>query len=95
MEKRQSKQAQTVEGELLPAVPAYRQIKLATVKDCRMEMSRVYRDSRHGLISPQEGTRLVYMLTNIANAIKDSELERRVEQLEKFADENGKSDPTY
>jgi hypothetical protein len=37
-------------------------------------MARVYRDMRHGCIETQDGTRLVYVLTQITKTIQAAEL---------------------
>lgn len=76
---------QPIEGEVIPANPTPRQIKLGTIEDCRREMGRVYRDARTGKIDPQTGTRLTYILISITNVIKDHELEKRIEKLEDSA----------
>nr|WP_164503148.1 hypothetical protein [Nitrosomonas sp. JL21] len=68
---------------MIPAEPTSRQIKLVTVMDCKREMARVYRDSRQGRIDIQDGTRLVYMLAQVGKLIEVSELEKRIEALEK------------
>ncbi|MBL8497330.1 hypothetical protein ABF87_04330 [Nitrosomonas sp. JL21] len=81
--KKAAKQSEVVEGELIPAEPTSRQIKLVTVMDCKREMARVYRDSRQGRIDIQDGTRLVYMLAQVGKLIEVSELEKRIEALEK------------
>lgn len=86
--KRAMKQSEVVEGELIPADPTSRQIKLVTVMDCKREMARVYRDSRTGRIDIQDGTRLVYMLAQIGKLIEVSELENRIELLEKAQHES-------
>ena len=81
--KKATNQSEVVEGELIPAEPTSRQIKLVTVMDCKREMAKVYRDSRQGRIDIQDGTRLVYMLSQIGKLIELSELEKRIELLEK------------
>lgn len=75
--KKAAKQPEAVEGELIPAMPTPKQIKLVTVMDCKREMAKVYRDARQGRLDIQDGTRLVYMLSQIGKLIEVSELERR------------------
>ncbi|MFZ4673886.1 MAG: hypothetical protein ACOYL1_06060 [Chlamydiia bacterium] len=60
-------------------------INLSTSEDVRREMARVYRDSRANKISPQEGTRLVYMLSQILKAHEIYILERKLSELESLA----------
>ena len=84
--KKTSKQPEVIEGELIPADPTPQQIRLITAMDCKREMARVYRDSWMGRIDVQDGTRLVYMLSQIGKMIEVSELEKRIEALEEAHD---------
>lgn len=86
--KKETKQLEVIDGELIPADPTPKQIKLVTIMDCKREMARVYRDSRQGKIDIQDGTRLVYMLSQIGKLIEVSELEKRIELLEKARDDH-------
>ena len=72
-------------GELLPLVPTPRPRRpsLQTLPEVRREMARVYRDMRHGRIEMQDGTRLTYVLTQIAKVIQVAELDARVEAVER------------
>jgi len=74
------KRTQVVEGTVIPAT--HHSLRLANVKDCRREMAAVYREARIGLIDTKDATRLVYMLGTIVAAIRDHELEQRLQQLE-------------
>jgi len=58
-------------------------INLSTSDDIRREMARVYRETRFNKILPNNGTKLVYMLTNILKAYEASEIEKRLVDLEK------------
>lgn len=86
--KKETKHLEVIDGELIPADPTPKQIKLVTIMDCKREMARVYRDSRQGRIDIQDGTRLVYMLSQIGKLIEVSELEKRIELLEKARDDH-------
>lgn len=74
-------------AELLDAVSVVARplprLRLATVRDCRRELARVYQEVRSGSLEPQTGTRLAYLLQAMVGMIRDSELEQRVAQLEK------------
>jgi len=72
-------------GELLPlaATPRPRRPSLQTLPEVRREMARVYRDMRHGRIEMQDGTRLTYVLTQVAKVIQVAELDARVEAVER------------
>jgi hypothetical protein len=67
-------------GELVP-IPL-RRISLKTLFQVRREMASVYREMRAGSIESQDGTRYVYVLAQVGKMIEQSELERRVAQLE-------------
>ncbi len=58
-------------------------INLSTSDDIRREMARVYRETRFNKIPPTNGTKLVYMLTNILRAYESTEIEKRLVELEK------------
>ena len=45
-------------------------------------MSRVYRDMESGRRDTQDGSRLVYVLTQIAKVLELTEIERRLVALE-------------
>jgi hypothetical protein len=60
-------------------------INLSTVEDVRREMARVYRDSRLQKIMPSEGTKLVFMLTQILKAHEIYILEKKLLELESLA----------
>ena len=68
-------------SNLPPKVARYR-AKLDTLQDVKREMSRVYRESRTGLVDVQDGTKLVWMLQAVAKVIEGSDLEKRIEILE-------------
>lgn len=63
--------------------PHPREIKLKTANDVRLEMAKVYREMRHGKIETGEGSKLVYVLVQIAKVIETSEIEARMESLER------------
>lgn len=58
-------------------------INLSTSDDIRREMARVYRETRFNKILPNNGTKFVYMLTNILKAYEVTEIEKRLVDLEK------------
>ncbi len=57
-------------------------INLATSEDVRREMARVYRDSRLNKIATSEGTKLVYMLSQILKAHEVFVMEKKLSELE-------------
>lgn len=76
---------QPLEGEHLPRerapLPA-RRIPLKTLRDVRREMGRVYCESRRGTLDVADGSRLIYMLSQVGKVIADHELEARIAALE-------------
>ena len=60
-------------------------INLSTSEDIRREMARVYRDSRLNKIASAEGTKLIYMLSQILKAHEVFVLEKKLSELELLA----------
>lgn len=56
--------------------------RLTTLAEVRHEMSRVYRETRSGLIASGDGYKLTVMLQSIGKVIEGSDLEQRISQLE-------------
>ena len=56
--------------------------KLDTAVDIRKEMSKLYRETRSGLLDIQDSTKLVWILASIAKVIESAELEARMKALE-------------
>lgn len=82
MSKKETNSTVIIEGQVLQALPTP-QIKLATIEDCRREMARVYRDARTARIDTQDASRFVYILSQIGKLIELSDIEKRLEILEK------------
>ena len=59
-------------------------INLHDMEAVRREMARVYRDMRGAKIDTQDGTRLVYALTQIAKLHEAVDLVRRLNNLEEL-----------
>ena len=74
----------TVDGATLALVPApqRRKAQLDRLEGVRREMSRVYRDMESGKRDSQDGSRLVYVLTQIARVLELTEIERRLTAVE-------------
>jgi len=67
-------------GELLPPTP---RIDLHDACAIRRELASVYRDARAGKIETQEATRLAYILDLLRRAYETSQLQDRIESLER------------
>jgi hypothetical protein len=63
-------------------------INLHDLEAVRREMARVYRGMKAKSIDSQEGTRLVYVLTQIAKLHEAVEIERRILELERMTNEH-------
>ncbi len=58
-------------------------INLASLNDVRLEMSKVYRSMKSGEVECQDGTRLVYVLGQIAKLHEINEVANRLAALER------------
>ena len=58
-------------------------INLSSLEDVRLEMAKVYRDMRSGRIDSQLGSRLVYVLGEIAKMHRLGEMAARIEAVER------------
>jgi hypothetical protein len=65
-------------------------IHLKTLDDVRIEMAKVYRDMKHGKLPCQDGTRLVYVLSQIGRVIEADQIADRVEAIERTLRLRGK-----
>lgn len=67
-----------------------RTIHLKTLDDVRIEMAKVYRDMKLGKLPAQDGTRLVYVLSQIGRIIEADQIADRVEAVERTLRLRGK-----
>lgn len=58
-------------------------VKLDSLQDVRREMAKVYREARSGIIEAQDGTKLVWILAAVGKVVEGSDLEKRIDELEK------------
>lgn len=73
---------ETIDGETGKPDPAPRRIDLSSLRDVRLEMAHVYRQVDEKKMESQDGSRRVFMLRQIADVIINSDLERRIAELE-------------
>lgn len=64
------------------ALPTPHRIDLKSIDDVRLEMAKVYRDMKIQRVPTSDGTRLVYVLSQIGKMIELHEIEKRIEKLE-------------
>lgn len=75
-------------GRVLSPTPRRpKHIRLRTVADCHREAAKVYRDMRARIIESQDGSRLIWALSQISGMITAGELEARIAALEELTDE--------
>ena len=69
------------EGGLPAPLPLYK-CRLATVRQVRLELARLYRGLMGGQIPPELAGRGGFLLATLGRLIEVGEIEKRVEQLE-------------
>ncbi len=66
------------------STPTLYRIDLKSIDDVRLEMAKVYRSMKSGEIPSSDGTRFVYVLSQIGKLIEVYEVEKRLSILEGF-----------
>ena len=75
----------TGEVETLPPAKGTRyRAKLDSISDVKREMAKVYREARSGVVDVQDATKLTWCLQAVAKVIEGSDLEKRIELLERL-----------
>lgn len=74
--------------ELIPAPRIPPKIDLHNSSAIRREMASVYRDMRSGNLPPADGTKLVYVLSQLGEALERDLLEQRIDSLEQQNDDD-------
>ncbi|MGH8647391.1 MAG: hypothetical protein ACREX4_24195 [Gammaproteobacteria bacterium] len=73
----------TLASPSVRVLPTPLKIELKSLDDVRLEMARVYRDMRGERIHTADGTRLVYMFSQIGRVIEGSQVQQRIEALQR------------
>lgn len=73
----------TIDSKSGTCTPTPPKIKLNALEDVRGEMARVYREARGGIIDTSEAGRLAYILTGIGKLIEATDIEKRLQQMER------------
>lgn len=89
------REPQTIDGATLALLPPprRRRAQLDRLEGVRTEMASVYRQMESGQRDSQDGSRLVYVLTQIAKVLELTEIEHRLKQLEGDANDKQLSGP--
>lgn len=82
---------QTIDAATGKVDPTPRRIDLSNLRDVRLELAHVYRQIDQGAISSQDGTRRAYVLKMIHDVIVSAELEQRLEELERRAEQRARA----
>lgn len=77
--------AGAVTATLVPLPPP--RVRLSTVKQVRLELSRLYSETKAGHIDPTSAAKLAFILDRVRVCIADHELESRVMLLEQLIEE--------
>ena len=77
-------------GKLIPLPTRPRVLRLATVKEVRLELARLYREAREGKVAPADAAKFAFLLDRIRACIVDHELEARVKLLEELDPNRGR-----
>ncbi|WP_374292590.1 hypothetical protein [Paenirhodobacter enshiensis] len=68
-----------------PAPQPQKRIKISNASDCRIELTRLYREMRNGKLDIQDGSRLANVVMLIQRSYIETALEDRVAALESEA----------
>ncbi len=82
MSSRQQPSQDTANDSGIAPPPKRYRCKLDSAQDVRREMSRVYRECRSYLVDVQDGSKLIFMLSQLLKAIETGDIEARLEALE-------------
>lgn len=72
-------------GLPVPPTPARKRekfIPLSTLDDVKMELARLYRQTKAGKVATSDASRLAFILNSLGRVIVDADLEQRIQQLE-------------
>lgn len=70
-------------GEVIPMPDKNPTIHLKTLHDVRIEMAKVYRAMKTQELETQEGTRLVYVLSQLSKVIETQQIDERTDAIDR------------
>ena len=73
----------TIDAASGTCTPTPPKIKLNALEDVRREMASVYREARGGIMDASEAGRLAYILSGIGKLIEATDIEKRLDQMER------------
>lgn len=76
-------------GLPVPPTPTKREkfIPLSTLDDVKVELARLYRQTKAGKVATTDASRLAFILNSLGRVIVDADLEQRIAALEQSTDE--------
>lgn len=72
----------TIDNSNGRVTPTLLKIDLKSIDDVRLEMAKIYREMRNHKIDAAEGTKLIYVLSQIGKMIEIHDIEKRINLIE-------------
>ena len=72
----------TIDNSNGRATPTLVKIDLKSIDDVRLEMAKIYREMRNQKIDAADGTKLIYVLSQIGKMIEIHDIEKRINLIE-------------
>jgi predicted transcriptional regulator len=66
-----------------PGTPPYKRVTLSEARHVRAELAKLYREARQGKVDVTDASKLANMLQILYRIIEGSDLEKRLEEIEK------------
>jgi len=76
------KRSITIDNSSGMVTPTPFKIDLKSIDDVRLEMAKIYREMRNQKIDAADGTKLIYVLSQIGKMIEIHDIEKRINLIE-------------
>ena len=76
------KRSITIDNSSGKVTPTLLKIDLKSIDDVRLEMAKIYREMRNQKIDAADGTKLIYVLSQIGKMIEIHDIEKRINLIE-------------
>jgi pyruvate/2-oxoglutarate dehydrogenase complex dihydrolipoamide acyltransferase (E2) component len=76
------KSSLTIDNSNGRVTPTLVKIDLKSIDDVRLEMAKIYREMRNQKIDAADGTKLIYVLSQIGKMIEIHDIEKRINLIE-------------